>query len=63
MFQTWFRLDRGGVRKMLYRERPEGMNKSVSGGYVLFGCSSNVTSGNDTLHPLRCVIVKLGERS
>lgn len=48
---------------MLYRERPEGMKKSVSGGYVLLGRSSNVTSGNDTLHPLRCVIVKLGERS
>ena len=35
------------------------MNKSVSGGYVLLGHSSNVTSGNATLHPLRCVIVKL----
>ena len=53
----------GGVHKMLYRERPEGMNKSVSGDYVLLGCLSNVTSGNDTLHPLRCVIVKLGEWS
>lgn len=39
------------------------MNKSVSGGYVLLGCLFNVTSGNDTLHPLRCVIVKLGEWS
>ena len=41
---------------MLYRERPEGMKKSVSGGYVLLGRSSNVMLKNDTLHPSLCVI-------
>ena len=41
---------------MLYRERPEGMNKSVSGGYVLLDCLSNVMLKNDTLHPSLCVI-------
>ena len=39
------------------------MKKSVSGGYVLFGCLFNVMLKNDTLHPSLCVIVKLGERS
>ena len=32
------------------------MNKSVSGGYVLLDCLSNVMLKNDTLHPSRCAI-------